>query len=176
MYEEINCFDQVPIMFRNSLIICDIDETLLYFPNHYNELFQNNISFYGNITTAIEKTNLQWTNIIDNTLAKPTDFDGFLRLINRLQQTQSKICFLTARSGHPENIEFTKKNFSQIDINYDAFTVLYSYMVPKGEYIKTHINLDSYSQIIFIDDMDHNLHNVYTNFGNRIQNYKFIMQ
>ena len=112
MYQEISSFDQVPIIFQNSLVICDIDETLLHFPNYYNELLQNNIDFYGhnNMSTAIEKTNLQWSNIINNTNAKPTDLDGFIRLISRIQDSNSKICFLTARSNHPENIEFTRKN------------------------------------------------------------------
>jgi hypothetical protein len=175
MFQEISSFDQIPILYPNSLIICDIDETFLYFPNNYNKLLENNINFYNNITIAIEKTNLEWSNVINNTVAKATDFDGFIRLLQRLKYNQSNICFLTARSDHLENIEFTKKNFSQIGINYNAFTVMYSYTIPKGEYIKLNLNLDNYSQVIFIDDMDYNLQNVYNNFGNRINCYKFIM-
>jgi hypothetical protein len=178
MFKEINTFDNVFLYSPNSLIICDIDDTLLYFPNlnknKYDEIFRYNTMFTNNSFLASYYTNLYWNKLILETNAKHTDLNGFSRLILRINNFKSNLCFLTARSGNPENITFTKNNFSQIGLDYNLFPVIYSSMTPKGNFIKSNINLNQYSQIIFIDDLDTNLQNVYENFGTRIECYKFI--
>ena len=178
MFTEINTFDNVLLFLENSLIICDIDNTLLHFPDlnqsNYDEIFKYNNMLTNNSSLALNYTNIHWNQIILHSNAKHTDLNGFTKLISRIYNLKSNLCFLTARSGSPENIDFTKNNFLQIGLDYNLFPVIYSSMTPKGDFIKSNINLNEYSQIIFIDDLDFNLQNVYSNFGSRIQCYKFI--
>lgn len=177
-FQTINSFNQVPINLTNTLIICDIDDTLLYFPelgpNKYNQIFDYYFSTSPDLETAIDKTTVCWSNLFGSTLPTHTDINGFKTLLQKLHLYNGGLCFLTARPSHESNIEFTRKNFRSLQLNYDEFKVYYSYTIPKGEYIKSNIDLRSYTNIIFIDDMDYNLVNVKSIFGNRIQCYKFV--
>jgi hypothetical protein len=176
-WKEINSFDQVSIDFADTLVICDIDDTLLYFPEltyeKYNEILEYNKSIYTDYEFALSNSNDYWNKLFLEGTPSHTDMDGFARLLVRLHLSNGGLCFLTARPGHSTNVEFTKTNFNKINLNYDAFRVYYSWIKPKGEYIRDHIDISGYSNIIFIDDMDYNLSNVNLHFGSKIKNYKF---
>ena len=161
-WNKIDSFDQIQIN-PNTLIICDIDETLLYFPEPITNSFKD----------SLESRDIEYWNKI---FIKPlhTDIEGFGRLLLRLAMYNGGLCFLTARPGHNENIEFTRDNFASLKLSYEAFKVYYSWLVPKGEFIKQQINLTGYKDIIFIDDMDYNLKNVNFYFGEQIKCYKFV--
>lgn len=177
LINQISSFDQIPINLGNTLIICDIDDTLLYFPglgpNKYNEIFDYYASTSSDMETAINSAIAHWNNLFGMAEPAHTDINGFRNLLLRLHLYNGGICFLTARPSHESNIEFTANNFSSLKLNYDEFKVFYSHTIPKGEYIQTNIDLRGYTNIIFIDDMDHNLINVKSIFGNKIQCYKF---
>lgn len=177
-WTQISSFDEIPIDLPHTLVICDIDDTLLYFPGltreKYTQVLEHYNSIYSDPSTALEQANGYWTNLFTQTVPTHTDLDGFARLLLRLHLYGGGICFVTARPGHESNIEFTKSNFAAIRLSYDAFVVHYSWIKPKGEYIREHIDLTGYTNIIFIDDMEHNLSNVNSHFGSQIKCYKFV--
>lgn len=89
-----------------------------------------------------------------------TDADGFHNLLNRIEKSNSEIMFLTARAKNEKNEKFTKKNFTDIGLDYDEYSIYYTNnnFISKGEYIKKNIiikeNNDKYREIIFIDDYE----------------------
>jgi hypothetical protein len=177
---EISSFDQVPIDSPHTLIICDIDETLLHFPDltleKYNQVLEYYNSIHSDYELALANTNSHWSQIFVSSQPSHTDMDGFRRLLLRLHLYNGGLCFLTARPGHESNIEFTKSNFAAIRLEYSAFVVHYSGLIPKGEFIRNKIDLSYYSDVIFIDDMDYNLLDVSSRFGQRIKCFKFVHQ
>jgi hypothetical protein len=177
-WTEINSFDQIDINKFNTLIICDIDDTLLYFPglgpNKYNQIFQYYSQIYLESEIATISTCNFWNNLLENTEPVHTDIAGFSSLLLNSYLYNNEICFLTARPGYSSNIEFTSNNFKSINLDYNKFKVYYSHTIPKGEFIQSNIDLSRYTNIIFIDDLEHNLLNVKSIFGNKIQCYKFV--
>jgi len=177
---EINSFDQIPIDLLQTLVICDIDDTLLHFPGLSPEKYKEILEYYNSINQdpeiALNNANKYWSEIFSQTVPVHTDIDGFARLLLKLHTNSGGLCFLTARPGYQSNIEFTRSNFHNLNLNYDAFKIYYSWTIPKGEFIKKqiNINLTDYTNIIFIDDMEYNLLNVKSHFGSQIKCYKFI--
>jgi hypothetical protein len=176
--KEINSFDQIPIDLPNTLVICDIDDTLLHFPGLTSEKYKEILEYFNSINTdqkiALNNANNYWFKIFYQTVPIHTDKNGFSRLLSRLDAKSGGLCFLTARPGHQSNIEFTRSNFYSLNLNYDVFKIYYSWTIPKGEFIKNQINLTDYTNIIFIDDMEYNLLNVNSHFGSQIKCYKFV--
>jgi hypothetical protein len=177
MWSIINSFSQIYLSSK-TLIICDIDDTLLYFPNIHPFSYDNLMKYYISLNNDETKAHEMTINYINwlYKISTPfhTDMYGFYDILNRLNNfPQSNICFLTARSGNYENREFTKNNFTSIGLDYYKFDVHYSSNIPKGEYIKNNINISNYDNIIFIDDKEFNIQNVNLYFGSRIKCYKF---
>jgi hypothetical protein len=89
-----------------------------------------------------------------------TDDNGFHNLLNRIEKSNSEIMFLTARENNEKNVKFTRKNFTDIGLDYDKYSIHYTdnNSISKGEYIKKNIiikeNKDKYREIIFIDDYE----------------------
>jgi hypothetical protein len=137
------------------LIICDIDDTIIC-PDKGVEYFFNLIKkdFPYEPIPWIQKEAIELSNL-SRCLNKlhHTDYDGFISLVNRVNNLNGKLVFLTAR--HEKYIAETKKDFEQIGLNYDDFKVYYTNNeISKGEYIYNKIHLSPYESLIFIDDRD----------------------
>ena len=148
----------------NTLVICDIDDTLLKSKknlNYFYQIIKNDFKAceYTPLNETIRvphefilndaKCMQQYYNRINGFVH--TDLDGFTEMINTIKKTQSQIIFLTARSQMSEN--YTKQNFKDIGLNYDDFTTYYTNNIKiKGQYIKDHIDLSLFNSVVFIDD------------------------
>ncbi len=167
-------FDKI-IIKPNTLIICDIDETILKFDNinekWWQETFNNYYLKSKNYDYAEAKTLETWTQYIKSNNPKATDYKGLSNLFDKIEQTQSKLIFVTARENNLTNI--TKNHFDCINISNFDYSIYYIGEIPKGEFIKSNIQTDTFTHIIFIDDLLSNLESVYENFGNSIILYKF---
>lgn len=175
MITEINKFSDILFSDKKTLVLCDIDDTLLYFDKDFNYFFnfiKDNMINLDHNNVIIESIRLN--NLYLNTnKAKPTDYYGFYQMMTN---KNIKIIFLTAR--HDFSIELTKKHFFHVGLNYDDFIVHYTNYetskINKGEYLlKNLIDLNNYEDIIFIDDSDFCLKSVNRLFPN-IKCYKFI--
>lgn len=175
MFEIINSFDSIEITSPNTLVICDIDETIIHFEkNAYyfyyklNDLFSEDFSHndLADITAIMYETHKTYN------LPSHTDIDGFNRLTRKLEETSGKLIFLTARNI--KSNETTKKDLSSIFINPYQYSIHYTNnVISKGEYINTYIDLDGVNDIIFIDDLDENLYSFHCFFP-KSKYYKFI--
>lgn len=170
MSKTISSFNEVELTNGlKYLIICDIDETILHFPNCNilceslvkelmlkDEDYENELKFY-------------YKNIMP---PKHTDHDGFYNMVKKLNETNGKLIFLTARNL--ESDDWTKKHLKQIGISPDEFEIHYTCnKITKGEYIKTYIDISDWKNIIFIDDYDSYIKSVKDIYP-EISCYKFI--
>lgn len=176
MITEINYFSDIPFLDnKKTLVICDIDDTLLYFDKDFRYFYyfikENMINLDENnvISEAIRLNNLY----LNTNYAKPTDYYGFNKMMNNVN---IKIIFLTAR--HEISIDLTKKNFYHVGLNYDDFNVYYTNFetskINKGDYLLMNFfDFSHYEDILFIDDSDFCLESVSRLFP-EIRCYKFI--
>ena len=159
--KKIHTFYSIDIS-QNSLVLCDIDDTLLVFPKcpeaFYNEAYDyyTNIGYNAHLTKKFIYNDWE----LNRYFKKPsiTDKEGFFHLLERIEKTNSTLCFLTARSGfyHQKTINDLEK----VNINGNKFKIYYTNGSVKGDYIKQNINLLDYNNVIFVDDNNDQLENV----------------
>lgn len=157
MLKTISSFNQIELTKGlKPLILCDIDGTILHFPDcdNFCKEFIKEICPLGPIDPAY---NLELENMKDMYIrVRPpthTDYDGFVSILDNIKQMEGKLVFLTARRGGCEN--WTKKQLKQIGINPEDFEIHYTgSVITKGEYIKRHIDLTGWEHVIFIDDYE----------------------
>lgn len=170
----INSFHQVEEeITHKSLVILDIDDTVLTHPGITREWFDNRCLDYLNqgypedqaYTLAIR----DWTNAVNSTTPVMTDEKGLKSLYTKCLQTDSNIIFLTARD--PKLKEFTE---AQLDMYNIRFGPIY-HSEQKGEFIRRYLSLvNYYHNVIFIDDQDYNLADVGTK-NNHVKLFKFVV-
>jgi hypothetical protein len=176
MFKTIINFSQVELSNQKTLIICDIDKTLLYWvdkdPADFYLMLKDDFPDFTE--EEIHREALDFVNMYNQVIAKPihTDFEGFTNMVSKIRQlSESKLIFLTARKE--SDAKYTEKNFKDIGLNYNDFEVYYTNnIVSKGEYIKNNINLSEYEHVIFIDDYESYIKTVYDLFPQTIC-YKF---
>ena len=109
MFKITSSFDSIEITGFSPLVICDIDETLITFANGIefcNELAKQTLS---------NTDDFDYIYKLYKSIKPPvqTDPDGFGRLVSRLEQTNGKLMFLTARSESAS--EKTKNILNKLD-------------------------------------------------------------
>ena len=175
MVKSINSFHEVELTKEKTLVICDIDETLLYYPGIESKC-NVMIKDLKNILTEREfKRELNEIKIMYRTIVPPkhTDLDGFINMKNKLTNLNGKLIFLTARCKEYDN--FTKNQILKVSGLKDEFEIHYTNnQMSKGEYIKNNIPLELWEQVIFIDDMDSSIESV-LQLDCNIQCYKFVL-
>ena len=157
MLKTISSFKEVELTNDvKTLILCDIDGTILHFPDcdNFSKEFIKEIS---PLVPTDPTYNSELENIKDMYIRfRPpthTDYDGFVSILDNIKQMEGKLVFLTARRGGCEN--WTKKQLKQIGINPEDFEIHYTgSVITKGEYIKRHIDLSGWEHVIFIDDYE----------------------
>lgn len=92
--------------------------------------------------------------------AKHTDKDGLFNLLKKVEKHKTDLLFLTAR--HYDSDSYTKDDFKELGLP-DNLIVVYCALLDKGYCLKKILDENpklNKTNIIFIDDMDHNLHAV----------------
>lgn len=165
---------------NNSLIFLDIDETIYYYKDITPEWWEKTINYYSSLLTTYDKETVktlslkEWAYYVYHHNPIFTDESGFYNLLKQVQETNSKIIFVTAREKCFEYI--TKKDFSYLNIPYENYDIFHLSGQSKGKKIKEQIflNIKQFNHFYFIDDMQHNLDDVqlYNKFSN-IEYFKF---
>jgi hypothetical protein len=161
MIFQISSFREINIdQTKPTLILCDIDETLLTWKKDEAFFFNQMSKRYSNINDhqlvmLARNEFMQYRSTVPPT---PTDIEGFREMVQTLGlHPISKCMFLTARSAS----HHTPIDFEDIGIDYKAFDVHYTAnQITKGQYIKKYIDLSPYQDVIFIDDNMEYLHSV----------------
>jgi predicted secreted acid phosphatase len=152
----INTFKQ--IFFKKDIkpiVICDIDYTFIRPISTYKELFEQFKTKFSN-PIELDKMILETlqSSIILGTIVQ-TDKEGFLFMLERINELGGKLIFLTARSSisHKKTLDDLKKvgleNPESYEIHYTGNEI------TKGDYIKKFDLLKGYDHHIFIDDHPH---------------------
>jgi hypothetical protein len=156
MSKQISSFNDIEITKNNTLILCDIDDTILYYPkcnDNCSEIIEIMKELHYYLTEEeFCKDLIQLRNIYKH-VNKPThtDYNGFMNMLCKLREHNGKLLFLTARNSsyHKQ----TKIQLSQIGISCNDNDIHYTNnTITKGEYIKNNININEWDEIIFIDD------------------------
>lgn len=194
----IHTFKSVSITKRKPLVLCDIDDTVLGYDKNIDffydglkkhvENVKSKAGIFNRFRSMIENVNI--VNMTDDeirfyaskmyddyrTYNKPRhcDFGGFIELLKKVKSLDGELRFLTARGK--SSAYFTKKQFSEIGLNYDDYKIHYTgNEISKGEYIQRYIDLKHYGEVVFIDDLDPFIQSV-VNLCPSIQCYKFVYQ
>lgn len=176
MAKIIHSFNEIQLTNNlKTLVLCDIDETVLYYPgcNIYCELLIKEFCPDGKDDPNYDNELIDLKNTY-RTINKPshTDYEGFVSMIEKINEIDGELMFLTARGSGFHN--GTKKHLKQIGVNQENFKIHYTgAKISKGEYIKRYIDLTKWEQIIFIDDYDTYLQSVMELYPEIIC-YKFI--
>lgn len=170
MFTTISSFNQIKIEKKNTLVLCDIDDTLLYFPGcdeKCHEILKDLFKVNNNLNYDYELLKLKNMYRLINE-PRHTDYIGFINMIKKID----KLEFLTARSQSYD--EITQRQFKKLNIDNYNFKIHYTNnQISKGEYIKQNINLDKWEEVIFIDDYPSYIETVY-NLYPQIKCYNFI--
>ncbi len=175
-YLKISSFDDIKINDQlRPIVICDIDETLLYFDRSYDKYYK--MMKEDNPHCLEDEIKELAQGMYDMSImvlkAQHTDKNGFINMYNNVKKLNGKIIFLTARNSSGDKT--TKKHLKDVGINdlFGSETEIEIYYtnntVSKGEYIKNNImpNIEQndFTQIIFIDDYESYIQTVLEHFS-----------
>lgn len=171
----INSFNKINI-YNNSIVFCDIDETIMKFNKINKNWWENRLKYYSKLTNnkelSEENAYNDWLIYVQQNIPKHTDKIGLLNMLTDIENKNSKICYITARYSDIDDL--TYKHFSYLDLDYINNPIYFVGNYPKGKFIKNNFDLDKYNKIIFIDDNEKNLKDVKKELGNLIDIYQFI--
>jgi hypothetical protein len=162
-YSETCTFDNIAIP-ENSLVLCDIDETVIVFENIDSDWWKRRFEFHyeknNDYVQADEKSLIDWVDYIQNNKPHATDPGGFNRMIERIEKKRSKLHFITARNKNLENL--TKEHIEYLGMSEFGEFPIHHVGVNncKGKYILDNFDLSFYRNILFIDDLKENIYNV----------------
>ncbi len=161
----IHTFDDVPLTKEGTLIICDIDDTLLRYERNLNYFYKNLKHSFPELTETELTTHASniYATYVKNRKPSPTDYDGFIRLMKRVLETKSKLIFLTSRNECSK--EYTQQEFTHIGICYTYFNVYYTNNeMTKGHFVRDKLDMDGITDLIVIDDQTTNLKSIKQHF------------
>jgi hypothetical protein len=179
-YKIINSFRQVKII-PKTLVLCDIDETVLKYNGINAKWWMGRIAHHYNLSNNMLKadrdTYLEWREIIHRAIPSHTDINGFNIMIDSLYTMKGELVFVTARQPYMENL--TRNHLEKVLGDHyisKAFKLWLCGDISKGEIIDKNIgDTSDYNRVVFIDDNEKHLLNVYKVFGNTIDYYMFDM-
>ena len=140
-YNEINILE-------NSLVIMDLDETIIRFPFINHSWWDNTKKAYEliDINTSDERSYKDWYHIISTYNPSLLDERQFSLFVNKIVKSNSKIIIITARDEGLK--EITEKHLKKCKIN--SIDIYYSKY--KGITLDVIKQKYKYKHIIFVDD------------------------
>ncbi len=135
----------IPFIKENTLIICDIDETLLRYKKSFNDFYKIKTK------KGHDDAKKKYDEYKRKNVPQFTDYPGFMLMVHILKN-KGELVFLTSRSNEDED---TRKELSYLGIN-DYFKVYYANDKSKGQFIKKHFKIRG-KNVLFIDDFIDNI-------------------
>jgi len=143
---EIKNYNEIDIL-NNSLVILDLDETIIRFPYITHKWWENTKKAYSliNERTADLRAYTDWLHIINTYKPSMLDANEFNKLLMRIKETNSTFIIVTARNI--KLMDITKKHLEYFGISCDVF-----YTIDKGIMINAIKQNYVYNHILFVDD------------------------
>jgi len=161
MEKLIHNYDNIQVQ-PNSLVVMDIDFTVIKFEllhkSWWVDTKRNYETKYGK-KLAEEYALKEWTRLITLDKAYLIDPASFQKLLTRIEETNSRLIFITARDESLHDLTVRQLRESGLT-DIDPDTIYYSY--PKGKKLLD-VYTEKYShlqKIIFVDDGMDNLEDV----------------
>lgn len=160
----------------NYLLVLDMDETIIYYDsmckNWWKDRWNSNFALFNDYDKAEEQTLIDWKTHIANSLPLHTDETEFFNLLNKAKELQCDTIIVTARDS--QIAELTHRHLKHLNIN--DIDVHFVGSINKALKINeiAYQQSKSYDRIVFVDDMNHNLDDVKTYFGDGVDCYKFV--
>lgn len=158
-WKKIHKFSEIEVR-PNTLILCDIDDTILHHPaiNHswiavIHRFFSAKCDYDD--SKAYSKTNRYLNTVYEEIPMRHTDKEGFFEMVDKA----AEFAFVTARDESAKI--FTYENLRCIGVDPDKYPVHFCGGSNKGDHIQQNFDLSKYEHVIFIDDQSHNLENVF---------------
>jgi phosphoglycolate phosphatase-like HAD superfamily hydrolase len=147
---KIHNYDEIDVL-PDSLVIMDLDETLIQFDGMYDTWWQDNL---------IHSTELEvyrrWIQLISFTMPSMLDEYEFNNLLRRIKQTNSRLVILTARTAKLCEITLQQLVYCNIIIPLDDIY----FSDKKGRMAHSIKRRYTYSNVIFVDDKKSNIKDV----------------
>ena len=159
-----------------SLVVLDIDDTLIYFEKINFEWWKEKFEFYYNLykdfDLAEKQSYVVWLEEISKIRPKLTD-EKIFSFFENCEKNNCKVILLTARKEIVKDITIKQLHecgliFNKDDVYFDE---------NKGDRIKTLIKItyNNFDNIIFVDDLESNLTDVKNSILDKnLTLYKFI--
>lgn len=159
--KEINDYSQIEIIL-NSLVVFDIDETIIKFPQLGKDWWKNKLNHYNAIYGDHHKAEINaledWIEHVKINKPEMINKDSFIEFFNSALDNNCKIIFLTARNEKLKDI--TYEHLLHLDIiNHNKVYDIY-FNENKGEELEKILSKEEFNDIIFIDDLEENLKDV----------------
>lgn len=165
MFQCINSFSQIKIK-PKSLIVLDIDETILKFPSIRKGWWVETFSKYYEQEQDYEKAEelalFDWENLVINDKAQLLDSDNFETFLDDIKVNECELILLTARNDRLK--ELTKKHLIDCELDISSHRIYHSR--NKGNKLLDLVSnvFTNISQIILVDDLESNLLDVQKSF------------
>ena len=168
----ISSFAHIPIE-CSTLVICDIDDTVLHFPERDADCRKAAAGLYSSApgtntltNSSAKEEDLRMLRNMYCAIKHPehTDFAGFNDFLRRLEEHGGHMVFLTARSKSDE--AFTRGHLNSVGIDAGKFQILFTdNATSKGEFIRVRfaplgLPLNQWKSAVFIDDRLENIASV----------------
>lgn len=159
--KEINDYSQIKII-PNSLIVFDIDETIIKFPELGKNWWKNKFNHYYAIYNDYDKADISaledWIEHVKINKPEMINKDSFIEFFNSSLDNNCKIIFLTARNEKLKDL--TLQHLIHVDvINHNKVYDIY-FNENKGEELEKILSKEEFNDILFIDDLEENLKDV----------------
>ena len=165
MIQQVNSFYQIPVT-ENTLVVLDIDETIMAFPNitktWWRETYEKYFDSTGDKTTADNLTLNEWREHVQ--VCKPylLDEEKFKIFLSQIKSNTSQLVLLTARD--PIMTEITHLHLSHCELSISPEQVIHD--ENKGDALAQIIqSYPEITNIIFVDDFEKNLISVKDRFS-----------
>jgi hypothetical protein len=166
MIKHINSFSQINPIKPKTLVVLDIDETILRFQQinkeWWDDTYTRLLPYYKEKTfTHVE---LLWIKYISNNKPILLDKDNFYIFLENIKNENSELILLTARN---ESISFlTMKHLESCGLDINLSQVFYN--KNKGEELQKIVTtiFPNIENILFVDDLEENLTNIQHVFNN----------
>ena len=183
MFDIIRSFSNIIIRNKNLksfLFVFDIDDTILHYGHinyvWFNERIAINKTKCETISEAIDHAVHEWFQNISISEPMHTDENGLKKLITIIDKYSHDYMFLTARN--PKFTNITLEHFEKLGIPTDK-NIHFTSGGNKGKILKEILQKSEniYDKIIFIDDSEKNLKDVYNELNDSypIELYKFVL-
>jgi hypothetical protein len=181
LMNQINDYSQIRII-KDSLIVFDIDDTVIKFPELGKTWWKNKFDNYYKLYNDYDKADIltleEWVQNV--TIMEPTmiNKESFIDFFDKALENNCKIIFLTARNEKLKDL--TYQHLIHCDfIPSNIITNNVYFSEDKGTKLKNILNLPEYfgiKNVIFIDDIQDNLKDVYNHlyFDYDLDLYQFI--